>query len=129
MSSTWRAGQWRDNWLYEFLSASRHGGAHADVKSELVTVTRRTGSERGLDEARSGGQTAMRSETLWYRRGTGGTTTTYIRRRPRANLAAVLNGLTAQALPAGVANLILSANVQVWVFRPTLSLGVAPVAP
>lgn len=123
--------EWQNNWLYEFLPSASRGTAAPTPMSrlELVTVTLRPGSERAFEAALTAAQPAMRSETLWYRRVTGGITPTYIRLRPRANLEALLDGRTEQALPAGVANLIQSTDVQVWVFRPTMSLGVAPAAP
>lgn len=50
----------------------------------------------------------------------------YIRLRPRASLAAILDGRNEQALPETVNAMIMNATVEILSFRPTMSYGLCP---
>jgi hypothetical protein len=71
---------------------------------------------------------SRRSETLWYRLVAGGTTPRYVRLRPLPDLSAILTGSSEQALPDGATPLIARTTVEIWTYRPTMSLGLGPPA-
>src|SRR5690349_13413258 len=77
-----------DNAVYEFLPAlSRGTGLPTPAQhAEYTTVELRYGSAREFEEAIAEEQSKLQSETLWYRLVAGGSTPSYVRLRPRANL-------------------------------------------
>ena len=56
----------------------------------------------------------------------GGAAPRYVRLRPRASLAAILDGASAQALPDAASALLVRTTVEILALRPTLSYGLMP---
>jgi hypothetical protein len=117
--------------IYEFLPSASFGSAKPTPRArlEFVTITLEPGSERAFETALSSARSLLREETLWYRMVAGGRSPTYVRLRSRGTLTEILERRSEQSLPAGVANLVETINVQIMNFRPTLSYRVAPAAP
>ena len=95
---------------------------------ELTTVDLNQGAEAAFEAALAARQGDLQGEMLWYRMIAGGTAPRYVRLRPRASLAALLEGNGEQALPEGVDSLIARQTVEILNLRPTMSLGLGPPA-
>lgn len=120
-----------DNWknaLYEFLPAlSRGTGVPTPTaRAEMTTVELNPGSEKAFETAIGADQSALKGETLWFRMAAGGETPRYLRMRPMASMAAVLEASKDQALPAKVDRLVARTTVEVLSLRPTMSYNLEP---
>ena len=115
------------NALYEFLPAlSRGTGVPTPTpRVELTTVDLNPGAGKAFEAALGAGQPTPQGETLWYRMVAGGPAPRYVRLRPRASLASVIEGQGEQALPDTVHSLVAKTTVEILNFRPTMSYGVA----
>jgi len=113
--------------LYEYLPAlSRGTGEPQPVpRLELTTVDLVAGAEKSFEAALSADQSRLQGETLWYRMVAGGTAPRYVRLRPRPNLSAILDGISEQALPDKVNDLIAKTTVEILNLRSTMSYGLS----
>lgn len=119
------------NGLYEYLpSLSRGTGQPQPTpRLELATVDLVPGGAAAFEAALAAVQSTLRGETLWYRMVAGGPAPRYVRLRPRASLAAILEERSEQALPDAANPLIAKATVEVLTLRPTMSYGLPPARP
>jgi len=117
--------QFTGNGLYEFLpSLSRGSGTPTPLpRMELTTIELKSGTGRAFAAALGASQTALQSETLWFRMVIGGVAPRYVRLRPRPSLASILESENEQALPATVDDLIAKTTVEILNLRPTMSYG------
>lgn len=122
--------QFVGNAIYEYLPGLSRGTGEPEptARVEFTTVELVRGAAKAFEEALSADQSELQGETLWYRMLAGGTAPRYIRLRPRPSLSAILAGRSEQALPQGVNQLIAKTTVEIWNLRPTMSLGLRPVA-
>lgn len=124
--------EWVDNALYEFLPAMSRGIGEPPPTSRLeftlVELAPAGGTEatKAFEAALTTVQPSLRDETLWYRMVAGGQTPRYIRLRPQRGLSTLLEGASAQPLPQSVGHLVSRVVVEIWTFRPTMSLGIGP---
>lgn len=119
------------NDVYEFLPALSRGTGvpEATPRLEFTTVDLQPGSEKTFEAALSARQSALPDETLWFRALSAGPTPRYVRLRPRASLAAILESNAEQGLPDKAHSLIAKITVEILAFRPTMSYGVTPANP
>jgi len=117
--------------VFEFLPDASNGTGTPTPRArlEFVTVTVRPGSDRAFEDALNSARPRLREETLWYRMAAGGRSPTYVRLRPRRNLAEILEDRAGSSLPAEAASLVDTSDVQIMNFRPTLSYRVSPATP
>ena len=115
------------NGLYEFLPGLSRGTGVPEpaARVELTTVDLEPGTAKAFESAIAATQSALHSETLWYRMVAGGSGPRYVRLRPKPSFAAVLEARNEQALPDAVTALIAKTTVEVLTLRPTMSLGLA----
>ena len=106
--------------LYEFLPALSHGDGVPQplARVEMTTVELTPGGEKAFESALAGEQASQQGETLWYRMIAGGGAPRYVRLRPRATLAALLDERA--SLPAAA-----KTTIEIMNLRPTMSYGVA----
>jgi hypothetical protein len=121
-----------DNWgnsLYEFLPALSRGNGEPTptARLEMTTVDLLPGTEKAFEAVISSEQTRLQSETLWYRMLAGGNAPRYLRLRPRASMAAVIDGRSEQPLPEKIDPLIAKLTVEILNLRPTMSYNLPPV--
>jgi hypothetical protein len=123
--------QFVGNALYEYLPALSRGTGEPQPtpRLELTTVDLVPGAAPAFEAALGAVQSALQGETLWYRMVAGGSAPRYVRMRPRASLAAILEGRNEQALPDTVNPLIAKTTVEILTLRPTMSYGLSPVRP
>jgi len=122
--------QFTGNGIYEFLPALSRGNLNGvptpALRAELTTVDVALGSAGAFESALAGEQSRLQEETLWYRLVVGGNPPRYLRLRPRASLAAILDDRADQALPAKVNSLIVRLTVETLNLRPTMLVNVTP---
>jgi hypothetical protein len=122
--------QFLGNWIYEFLPALSRGSdtgvPSAALRAEYTTVSLTRGSQKAFEAALAAGQSRLRGETLWYRLVVGGDTPSYVRLRPRATLAAILDDGGEQALPDNVEGLISKMTIETLNLRPNMLVNVTP---
>ena len=120
--------QFLGNAVYEFLpSLSRGNGLPTPTpRAEYVTVDVRYGAANAFEAALEAEQLKLRGETLWYRMVIGGSAPRYVRLRPRASLAAILEERADQALPSKVDGLISKLTVETLNLRPDMLVNVTP---
>ncbi len=120
--------QFLGNGVYEFLPAlSRGNGVPTPtLRAEYTTVELHCGSGKAFEAAVAAEQSKLQGETLWYRLVVGGNTPLYVRLRPRASLAAILDGRLDQALPDKVNGLIAKMTVETLNLRPNMLVNVTP---
>jgi hypothetical protein len=124
--------EWVTNGLYEYLPGlSRGSGApEPTARLEFTMVDLVPGAAKAFEAAVAKDQSRLTAETLWYRMLAGGLSPRYVRLRPEPGLAAVLEGRKGQELPDAVSRLVAKTTVEIWTFRPTMSLGLqAPARP
>jgi hypothetical protein len=116
------------NWVYEFLPAlSRGNGVPTPtLRAEYTTVELHQGGGQAFEAAIAAEQSSLRGETLWYRMVVGGNPPCYVRLRPRASLAAILDERADQPLPDRVKGLISKITVETLNLRPTMLVNVTP---
>jgi hypothetical protein len=120
--------QFLGNWIYEFLPAlSRGNGVPTPtLRAEYTTVDLNLGAARAFEAAIAAEQSTLKGETLWYRLVVGGNPPRYVRLRPRASLAAILDERADQALPDSVVGLISKLTIETLNLRPTMLVNVTP---
>jgi len=122
--------QFLENGIYEFLpTLSRGNGVPTPaLRAEYTTVELTQGTGKAFEVALAAEQAKLRGETLWYRMVVGGKTPRYVRLRPRANLAAILDERADQALPDRVNGLISTMTAETLNLRPNMLVNVTPDA-
>jgi len=120
--------QFLGNGVYEFLPAlSRGNGVPTPtLRAEYTTVELNYGTSKAFEAALVAEQSKLQGETLWYRMVVGGNTPCYVRLRPRASLAAILDERAGQALPDKVNGLISKMAVETLNLRPNMLVNVTP---
>ena len=120
--------QFLGNWIYEFLPAlSRGNGVPTPtLRAEYTTVELNYGAGKAFEAALAAEQPKLRGETLWYRLVVGGNLPRYIRIRPRASLANILDERADQAPPERVNGLISKLTVETLNLRPNMLVNVTP---
>lgn len=129
--------QFLGNHIYEYLPALSRSGARGDAhgvptplpRAEYLTVDIQQGAAAAFEAALAAERANLRDETLWYRLVLGGDSPRYVRIRPRASLAALLDARTEQALPEKVTHLIVKVTVEALNLRPNMLVGVTPQTP
>jgi hypothetical protein len=118
--------EWVTNGIYEYLpDLSRGSGVpNPAARLEYTAVDLAPGAGKAFEAALAAARSGLKGEALWFRMVAGGPTPRYIRLRPLAGLGAILEGQSGQALPDGVKQLVERTTVEIWTFRPTMSLGV-----
>lgn len=121
--------QFMGNGVYEFLpSLSRGTGVPTPtLRAEYVTVELNYGAGKTFEAALAAEQPKLQGETLWYRLVVGGYAPCYVRIRPRASLAAILEERADGALPETVKGLISKLTVETLNLRPNMLVNVTPV--
>jgi len=109
--------------LYEFLPALSKGSTEPTPapRAELTTVELAPGASKAFEAAIAKGQANLAEETLWYRMIAGGSVPRYVRLRPRAGVAAVLDGAGESTLPEDAARLAPRVTIEILNLRPTMS--------
>jgi hypothetical protein len=122
--------QFLGNGIYEYLPAlsrgNRHGVPTPVARAEYTTVELTQGSSKAFETALATEQPTLQGETLWYRMVAGGEPPRYVRLRPRASLAAILDERAASALPEEVNGLISKITVETLNLRPNMLVNVTP---
>jgi hypothetical protein len=120
--------QFLGNGVYEFLPLlSRGNGVPTPAfRAEYTTVELSQGTGKAFEAALAANQSTLHGETLWYRMILGGDTPRYVRLRPRASLAAILDERADQALPDSVNALIAKMTVESLNLRPDMLVNVTP---
>lgn len=120
--------QFTGSGIYEFLPGlSRGNGVPTPtLLAEYTTVELNYGAGKAFETALAGDQSKLQGETLWYRLVEGGTAPRYVRLRPRANLAAILNERADQALPDKVNGMISKMTVETLNLRTNMLVNVTP---
>ena len=120
--------QFLGNEVYEFLPAvSRGNGVPTPtLRAEFTTVELNYGTGKVFEAALAAEQAKLRGETLWYRLVVGGNMPRYVRLRPRASLASILDERADQALPDTVNGSILKMTVETLKLRPDMLVNVTP---
>lgn len=118
------------NWIYEYLPALSRGNPHGvptpSLRAEYTTVELKQGAATPFEAAIAAEQSKLEGETLWYRLVVGGSAPRYVRIRPRASLAAILNERADQALPEKVNGLISKITFETLNLRPNMLVNVTP---
>jgi hypothetical protein len=114
--------------IYEFLPGiSRGAGVPTPSPlAEYTTVELDYGAGGDFEAALAGEQSKLQGETLWYRLVEGGNTPRYVRLRPRASLANILDERVDQALPDKAKGLISKMTVETLNLRPDMLVNVTP---
>jgi hypothetical protein len=120
--------QFTGNAIYEFLpSLSRGNGvATPTLRAEYTTVELNYGAGKTFEAALAAEQSKLRRETLWYRLVVGGSAPCYVRLRPRASLAAILEERADQSLPETVNGLISKMTIETLNLRSNMLVNVTP---
>jgi hypothetical protein len=116
------------NAVYEFLPQMSRGAAAPTptARLELTTVEVAPGSANAFEAALRAEQPKLSDETLWYRMVAGGAESRYVRLRPRATLAALLDNSDQQVLPAKATALVARMTVEILNLRPAMSYSLPP---
>ena len=120
--------QFLGNGVYEFLPALSRGNSvpTPTLRAEYASVELNYGSEKAFETALTAERSKLRGETLWYRLVVGGNLPRYVRLRPRASLASILDERADQALPDRVNGLISRMTVETLNLRPDMLVNVSP---
>ena len=120
--------QFLGNGVYEFLPALSQGNGvpTPTLRAEYTTVELNYGTGKAFEAALAADQSKLHGETLWYRLVVGGNTPRYVRLRPRASLASILDERADQALPDKVNGLISKMTVETLNLRPNMLVNVMP---
>jgi hypothetical protein len=121
--------QFLGNAVYEFLPAlSRGDGVPTPtLRAEYTTVELNPGASKAFEAALAAEQSRLQGETLWYRMVAGGNAPRYVRLRPRASLAVILDERADQALPDKFSGFISKMTVEILNLRPNMLVNVTPV--
>lgn len=123
--------QFLGNGVYEFLpELSRGNGVPTPLmRAEYMIVELNAGAEKAFEVAIASQRAKLLDETLWYRMIAGGRTPRYVRLRPRANLAAILEQSAEQALPDRANTLVAKVSVEILNLRPNMLVNVTARTP
>jgi hypothetical protein len=97
------------------------------ARAESTTVELVQGGERAFEAALAAARPKLGGETLWYRMVVGGDAPRYVRLRPRADLAAILDERGEQALPEEARRLVSRMTVETWSLKTNMLVNVTPV--
>jgi hypothetical protein len=116
--------------VYEFLpELSRGNGVPTPTpRAEYITVELKYGMDKAFEAAVAAEQPKLHAETLWYRLVVGGYSPSYVRLRPHASLASILDESADQVLPPKVIGLVSRMTVETLNLRPNMLVNVAPAA-
>ena len=119
------------NAMYEFLADLSRGNGEPQptARLELTTVELTPGAVATFEKALRNEQPSLQRETLWYRMIAGGNAPRYVRLRPYASLAALIDASGEQGLPVKTDSLVTKTTVEILTLRPTMSYGLAPARP
>ena len=122
--------QFIENGLYEFLPQLSRGSGEPQPtpRVEFTTVTLKPDAEKEFENALAAQQSKLQDETLWYRMIAGGTTPRYVRLRPRKSLSEIIDGKNEQGFDDQINNMIEKITIEILNLKPTMSLGITPVA-
>jgi hypothetical protein len=114
--------------IYEFLPGlSRGNGVPTPTAlAEYTTVELNYGAGKPFEAALAIEQSKLQGETLWYRLVEGGNAPRYVRLRPRASLASILDEHTDQVLPEKVNGLVSKMTVETVNLLPNMLVNVTP---
>jgi hypothetical protein len=120
--------QFLGNVVYEFLPklSCGNGVPTPTLRAEYTTVELNYGSGTAFEAALAVEQSKLRGETLWYRLVVGGNSPRYVRLRPRASLASILDERADQTLPDKVNGLISKMTVETLNLRSDMLVNVTP---
>jgi len=120
--------QFTGSGIYEFLPGlSRGNGVPLPTPlAEYTTVELNFGTGKAFEAALASEQSKLQGETLWYRLVVGGHAPCYVRLRPRASLAAILDERADQALPDKASALIFKMTVETLNLLPNMLVNVTP---
>lgn len=118
--------QFLGNGVYEVLPAlSRGNGVPTPtLRADYTTVELVRGAGKAFEEAIAAEQSKLRGETLWYRLVAGGSPLCYVRLRPHASLASILDERSDLALPENVNGLVSKVTVEILNLRPNMLVNV-----
>jgi hypothetical protein len=118
------------NWYYEFLAPlSRGDGVPTPLtQADVTTVDLVPGGGRAFEAALALAQPSLKGETLWFRLVAGGPSPRYLRLRPRASLAAILDERADLGLPDAVTSLVAHVTVETLNLRADMLVNVTPAA-
>lgn len=113
------------NSLYEYLPALSRGTGepHPTARLEFTTFELLPGAARQFETALSASKANLKEETLWYRMVAGGVAPRYVRLRPRASLAAIIDERNESSLPESINSLTSKVTIEILNLRPTMSYG------
>ena len=120
--------QFAGNGVYEFLPALSRGTGMpaATLRAVYTTVELNYGAGKAFEAALAAEQSKLQGETLWFRLVVGGNTPCYVRLRPGASLASILDERPDQALPDKVNGLISKMTVETLNLRSNMLVNVRP---
>lgn len=120
--------QFLGNGVYEFLPTLSLGNGvpTPTLRAEYTTVELNYGSGKAFEAALVAEQSKLRGETLWYRLIVGGNLPRYVRLRPRASLANILDERADQTLPDKATGLISRMTVETLNLRQDMLVNVTP---
>lgn len=120
--------QFTGNAIYEFLpSLSRGTGVPTPTpRAEYITVELNYGAGKAFEAALAAERSKLRGETLWYRLAVGGNSPCYVRIRPMASLAAILQERAEGTLPETVNGLISKITIESLNLRPNMLVNITP---
>ena len=120
--------QFTGSGIYEFLPGlSRGNGVPTPTPlAEYTTVELNYGAGKAFEAALATERSKLQGETLWFRVVVGGNTPCYVRLRPRASLASILDERADQALPDKVNGLISKMTVETLNLRSNMLVNVTP---
>jgi hypothetical protein len=109
--------------LYEFLPAISKGSPEPTPtpRVEMTTVELAPGAAEAFEAAIAKSRSKLSGETLWYRMIAGGPVPRYLRLRPAASVAAIVESAGESVLPEDAARLAPRVSVEILNLRPTMS--------
>jgi hypothetical protein len=116
------------NSIYEFLPALSLGNGvpTPTPRAEFTTVELNRGSEKAFEAALAEEQSRLHGETLWFRMIIGGASPRYLRLRPRASLANILDEQADLTLPEKVNGMVAKMTIETLILRPDMLVNVTP---
>src|SRR5262249_39157968 len=114
--------------LYEFLPGlSRGNGVPPPTPlAEYTTGGLNYRAGKAFEAALAAEQSKVQRETLWYRLIEGGNAPRYVRLRPRASLASILDERGDQSLPDKANGLVSKMTVETLNLRPNMLVNATP---
>lgn len=118
--------QFAGNGVYEFLPGLSRGNGMPTptLRAVYTTVELNYGAGKAFEAALAAEQSKLQGETLWFRLVVGGNMPCYVRLRPRASLASILDERADQAFPDKVNGLISKMTVETLNLRSNMLVNV-----